>query len=164
MGRVTQLVKDEFFKIAAGYILGATAVIYCLYVAATGTQPILQVLLCILGAALGWIAGILITPLNSKERKRFSEYAKAVAAFLSGYVIAKFDVVAQASVIEMAKSNSELFFTRSLVFSICFSVSMLFTFIGRSYIHGTDAEMRTKRDKAIREIDEALQTLNRYNA
>ena len=156
--------KADFFKIGSGYALGAIAFGFCLYAASTvGALPFLQVLLCIFGGLLGWVIGILITPLNEGEKKQFSEYAKAVTAVVSGFVVAKIDAVSQSALSAMANSNGELLLTRSLLFFSCFLVGALFTFMGRRYVRGPEEEMRTKRHKAVGELKELLEKLTVLN-
>ncbi|MBR0656111.1 hypothetical protein [Plastoroseomonas arctica] len=45
----------------------------------------------ILGAALGWVIGIGLSPYEAKERKSFSDLGKLVAGFLGGYGLSKLD-------------------------------------------------------------------------
>ncbi|MBT9465514.1 hypothetical protein [Hydrogenophaga sp.] len=154
----------DFFKIGSGYALGALGFGFCVYAASTvGTQPILQVLLCIFGGLLGWVMGILITPLNEGEKKQFSEYAKAVTAVVSGFLVAKVDAVAQSALSAMAASNGELLLTRALLFVSCFLVGALFTFMGRRYVRGPEEQLRTKRHKALEELREMVEKLNAIN-
>src|SRR5215213_10275333 len=49
------------------------------------------VLAALLGGAVGWGTGILISPYNSQEQSAFGETAKVVYGFLTGFVISKFD-------------------------------------------------------------------------
>src|SRR5579864_5975803 len=46
----------------------------------------------IVGASLGWAAGILLAPYD-EEKRRFERLSKSVAAFLGGYAVAKIDRV-----------------------------------------------------------------------
>lgn len=153
----------EVFKIGSGYVLGAIIVAYCLYIAATGVEPVLQVLLCIFGFVLGWIAGMMITPVTRKEKAQFSEYAKALAVFLSGFALAKFDAWAKPTLVVIAHANPKLLLTFALTFSICFLVAAVYTFVGRSYVLGTDVERQQKRQRAIEDLKDALQVLAHYN-
>src|SRR6267378_4193811 len=47
----------------------------------------------LLGTSLGWLAGLLASPYNDEELKRFAKYAGVVSTFLSGYVAGKLDPV-----------------------------------------------------------------------
>lgn len=45
----------------------------------------------IMGSALGWIVGILASPYSADERSSFSDLAKLIYGFLSGYILSKLD-------------------------------------------------------------------------
>lgn len=152
----------DFFKIGSGYVLGAVAFGFCLYAASTvGSQPYFQVLLCVFGGLLGWVVGIFITPLNEGEKKQFSEYAKAISAVFSGFLLAKLESVVQAT--PAGAFGGDILLTRSLLFFSCFLVGTLFTFMGRRYVRGTEAEQQAKRQKAIEELQDAVNKLNAIN-
>jgi hypothetical protein len=112
---------------------------------------------------LGWIAGMMVTPVTRKEKSQFSEYGKALGVFLSGFALAKFDAWALPTLTAMAHANPRLLLTCALTFSICFLVAAVYTFVGRSYVLGTDTERQQKREKAIEDLTDALQTLARYS-
>ena len=50
------------------------------------------VLYAILGAAVGWCAGILVAPFP-EEVARFAKFSKTLSAFISGYLISKLEVL-----------------------------------------------------------------------
>lgn len=56
----------------------------------------------------GWAVGILVSPLNKDEKTEFSQLTRAVAAFASGFLLAKF----------------------SEIISVAFSAAVVFTPIG----------------------------------
>src|SRR4051812_45046385 len=45
----------------------------------------------LLGTALGWAVGLLLSPYNEAERSAFGELAKLVYGFISGYALSKLD-------------------------------------------------------------------------
>lgn len=45
------------------------------------------------GAAIGWVAGILVSPYDPKEQSAFGDYAKVIYGFLSGYALSKLDPI-----------------------------------------------------------------------
>jgi hypothetical protein len=152
------MITLESAKVTTGYVLGTLAFAGCLYFAWIGPNPILQVLLCLFGGTLGWIVGIAITPLDGGEKKQFSDYAKAVSAVISGFAIAKADSLL-APLSRRAADNLELLLTRSLLVSVCFFVALLFTFIGRRYVHSSENERRERRQTHLEEVQEALNKL-----
>jgi hypothetical protein len=153
--------KADWFKIVSGYVLGSAAFAFCVYAGWTrDAQPVIGVLLCILGGVLGWVIGIVVTPLNEGEKRQFSDYAKAVSTLISGYVLAKAGDIAQGALTEAATTSSESLFLRFLLFSSCLLIGTLFTFIGRRYVRGSEEEQRARRAKALAEVQEALAKLS----
>ena|SRR5262245_22480587 len=77
----------------------------------------------LVGLAVGWVFGVLISPLPG-EKEQFQQYAKAVAVFFSGYLLAKIDriiteLLKPAQVLELLPAF------RILGFIVCFVVCML---------------------------------------
>jgi hypothetical protein len=52
---------------------------------------IVNLLVMIIGALAGWVCAIVVTPYSVSEASKFGSVAKAVSAFLSGYVLSKLD-------------------------------------------------------------------------
>ena len=46
----------------------------------------LNLALIVLGSSLGWLIGIFLSPYDGGEEERFSGYASAISAFVSGYL------------------------------------------------------------------------------
>jgi hypothetical protein len=149
----------DWFKIGSSYVVGTLAFAACLYFAWTGPSNVLQVLLCLAGGALGWIIGILVSPLDAGEKKQFSDFAKALVALISGYLVGKVDSLLQFA---SAAANEELL-VRVLLFATCFLLTAQFTFVGRRYLRGSEAEQQRKRERAIAELQEALAKLVALN-
>jgi hypothetical protein len=84
------------------------------------------------GALLGWVTGILATPLGSAEQSQFSTYAAAISTFISGFLVAKLDKLFELSVTKEALT--EVLLGRALIFASAFLLGALFTFIGRRYV------------------------------
>jgi hypothetical protein len=97
-----------------------------------GQELQLLVLVGIFGGAGGWIVGILASPYNSTEGSKFSELAKLVYGFLTGYVISKIDPVVNRFLdVSPGKPTKHLVYC---LFAIaCFMIAVTFTYIGRSY-------------------------------
>ena len=148
----------ESAKVTSGYVLGSLAFLACLYFAGLGPNPVLQILFCLSGASLGWLFGIVITPLDEGEKKQFSDYAKGVSALISGFAIAKFDVLLT-PLSKTISDNPEVVLTRGLLALVCFFVALLFTFIGRRYIHPPEEAQRQLRLKYFKEVEDALTKL-----
>src|SRR4051794_5528670 len=72
----------------------ATA-LYVLVRAARSDDPLL-LLLALTGGLIGWVVGILATPLSDAEDQRFGELAKVISGFVSGYLLSKLDPLVSA--------------------------------------------------------------------
>jgi uncharacterized YccA/Bax inhibitor family protein len=122
----------------------------------------IQILICTLGAVLGWIVGIIITPFNEAERKQFSVLVKTFAALLSGFVLGKIELILNAEPVKKIIDDDRAPFSL-LIFSICFFVGVLFTFIGRKYVVEGEEERRIKREKILIEVRDTLKKLDELN-
>ncbi|MBB5056520.1 hypothetical protein HDF16_001205 [Granulicella aggregans] len=94
------------------------------------------VLYAILGAAVGWCAGILVAPFP-KEVDRFAKFSKTLSAFISGYLISKLETVWGFITDEQ---HREIFFNpivqrRFFVCVTCFFLVAAAVFKSRSYLH-----------------------------
>jgi len=98
---------------------------------------------CIFGAILGWITGIVISPYDGEEKNRFASVGQTVSAFLSGYFISKLDQPVTALVIKISKNISDgaydtisddmVFKFRVIAFFTSFFVSMITLYVFRVY-------------------------------
>src|SRR5437763_9586506 len=102
--------------IRIGYVLGGVGWLGCYVVASQlGGETWLNVLICLFGSTIGWWAGILISP-DSTEHGQFVSFRKAVSVFLSGFVLAKLDVLFQGAVAHNL-ANSPIFIGRIFLFA-----------------------------------------------
>ena len=88
----------------------------------------------LLGAAMGWASGILLAPYES-ERKAFQRYSKAVAGFISGFLLAKADRVFE---LYMDEKHRELLVDpvigqRAGVLLAAFFTTAITVFLARTY-------------------------------
>jgi len=89
----------------------------------------------IVGASLGWAAGILLAPYD-EEKRRFERLSKNVAAFLGGYAVAKIDRVfdllldKSGGIPRVLDSSLQHAFWIALV---CFIVTAVTVFVARTY-------------------------------
>lgn len=120
-------------KVRVGYYLGiAAAVVLVLSCFRIGTAPWLNLLLFIFGGLLGWVAGILATPLDVNEKTRFSTYLAAISTFISGFVVAKLDRLFELAIAKQLPDDVAI--GQSLIFGSAFLLGALFTFVGRLYV------------------------------
>jgi hypothetical protein len=94
----------------------------------------LNILVCLLGAALGWGAGILATPIAEDDTTHFAKLAQIISAFLSGYLVSKLD-----RFLERALYSGEQLIAsaweRTGLFVVSFLVMLIVVFINRWYLH-----------------------------
>lgn len=153
----------DAFKIIASYIIGGTAIGYCLYAAATdGSRPVLQVLVCILGGAIGWCVGLYLTPSSESERKQLSEASKVLLTLLSGFGLGKAGQIADA-VRSWLPANEDSSATRILLFFCTLLIGALFTYISRLFVKGSEESQRSERAKTIAELKATLAKLEQQN-
>ena len=101
--------------IIIGYFLGLVAAGFLFWSCfSIGNSPQLNILFLFSGGLIGWILGILITPISDIERSRFSEFGKAIATFLTGFLLAKIERIFELAV-QNKNDISDVFIGRSLL-------------------------------------------------
>jgi len=117
-----------------GYGLGAVALPGCFIIAMQmGAERWLNILICIFGSIVGWSVGMLISP-RPGETQQFSEFRQAISAFVSGFVLAKLDLLFAGT---GTPSNGTLLLGRTLLFGTTFLLCLQFTYVARSYLKPT---------------------------
>ena len=76
-----------------GLTLASSLVILCFRFGTTPQDHDLNLTIFIVASVIGWILGILGTPYDQGEQKRFSSIARVASAFVTGYLAAKLDSV-----------------------------------------------------------------------
>jgi xanthosine utilization system XapX-like protein len=94
----------------------------------------LNLVILISGGLVGWVVGMLITPVSPKEQAVFSETGKALSTFVMGYLVAKIDRIFDVAMKKDENVNA-LFVGRLLMFVSMFALGVLATFVWRSYVH-----------------------------
>jgi F0F1-type ATP synthase assembly protein I len=125
--------KNIRIGIKIGYFLAFIATIFLFWSCFSINSPQLNILFLVSGGLVGWMLGVLITPISDTERKKFSEFGKAIATFLTGFLLAKIERIFELAVQD--KSDiSDIFIGRSLILIGSFVLGVLSTFIWRSYV------------------------------
>jgi len=116
-----------------GYLLGIPWLLWLFWAAfAMGGSLSLNILLLLGGGLAGWILGVLVTPLPN-EVSRFSEFGKTITAFVSGFLLSKFERIFNLAITQ--KSDvSDLLVSRVLLAAASLMLGILFTFVWRSYV------------------------------
>jgi positive regulator of sigma E activity len=68
-----------------------TLICLSLYFGTTAEASSINLLVVLLGLALGWLLGILASPYSKTEEESFNKYASAFGVFASGYLVGKAD-------------------------------------------------------------------------
>lgn len=86
----------------------------------------------VLGISLGWIMGIFLSPYNPDEHSKFSDYAKALSTFVSGYLLSKVDRLLDPAQVPAIMSDPQVVY-RTMFFLACFFLTLVAVFLVRSY-------------------------------
>lgn len=89
-----------------------------------------------LGIGLSIPAGMMISPANSTEVIRFESIQKALATFVSGYLLAKLDGAVTALLAPDQLSTQVIEF-RLVAFLVCFAVGVTTVYAARVYLPWT---------------------------
>jgi len=118
--------------IRIGYGLGVAVLITCLVIASL-MRPHgewwLNVSLCLFGMAAGWTIGVLLSPMTATEETKFTGYGKALSAFVTGFVVAKLELVLKS--FDFTQTDPEVMLGRILLFATTFVVGFQSTFMAR---------------------------------
>ncbi len=124
--------EDLGFGIVFGYVLGGLMYLGC-FVVAFWMKPEewwLNLLLTFFGGIVGWSVGVLLSPMTPGQKETFAGIGKALSAFVSGFVIGKFDVLAKAFG-GTVNLHDVVSLGRLLLFGTTFFLGFQFTFIAR---------------------------------
>jgi hypothetical protein len=98
----------------------------------TSQESWLCLMILIGGISTGWVVGIVISPYTGEEKTKFGQYTKAVAAFLSGYVVAHLnDLIKYVMKPEFLRVPSHVFQMILLIASFC--VALIVVYVTRQY-------------------------------
>ncbi|MRR11180.1 hypothetical protein EG835_01525 [bacterium] len=115
-----------------GGTMGATLVVLCFRVGASTQDQSLNLAIMVAAMTVGWLLGILVSPYDQDEQKRFSSVTRAVSAFVSGYLAAKLDALINALVAPDLILNPVAGF-RALLFLGAALLATIGTFAYRKY-------------------------------
>jgi hypothetical protein len=94
--------KDTNWKLVFtgifGFVLGTTLFVLCFQVGKSSEDHSINVAVMAAATTVGWLLGIVASPYDQSEQKRFSSVTRAVSAFVSGYLAAKLDALVNAVV------------------------------------------------------------------
>jgi hypothetical protein len=117
---------------ASAAIMGGAVVFLAFIVGKESKTSALNLLIVILGLAIGWLFGILLSPYSESEGKKFTKYAKVFGVFASGYLVGKIDKVIE----ELLKPEfilDSVHGFRIISFLAALIIGLIFTFVFRRY-------------------------------
>jgi len=122
--------------IRTGYALGGTAWLVC-FVAAwlladSPSVGWLNIMVGLFGSIVGWWLGILLSP-DPTERGKFSTVLKTLSTFVSGFALAKIDVLFQGAVAKNMTTDP-VFIGRILFFTTTALICAQFTYVARHHL------------------------------
>jgi uncharacterized membrane protein YqaE (UPF0057 family) len=117
----------------SGILIGIT-LIYLAYWLGVGNQNyLLNWLVCLLGIVIGWSIGLMVSPASEGESHRFSGLAKALSAFLSGYILSKLDRVIEVFLQQPDRFFQEIFLIKLALFLTAFFLGLVVVYVNRIY-------------------------------
>jgi hypothetical protein len=123
-----------------GFAFAALCVLGIFYAALASKTPAdlsprqLNLVILIAGGLVGWVVGMLITPVSPKDPVVFSDTGRALSTFVAGYLVAKIDRIFDIATRKDDNVNG-LLVGRLLMFVSMFALGVLATFVWRSYVH-----------------------------
>jgi len=155
--------KADTFKILSSYFIGGLGIIFCFYAAATeGTERNIQILICILGGAIGWCIGLYVTPTSEGEKQQLSEFGKAFLTLVSGFGLGKITEIKQAVSLWLP-ADDKISGLRILLFLSMIIIGALFTYVSRLFVKGKEEQLREDRAKTITNLKKSLAELESQN-
>lgn len=85
------------------------------------------------GMAVGNVLGFFVSPYNQSEKTAFSEYGKAVAAFVSGFLLSKFDKLLEALADPVNLKQNPGYGAGALIFVIALATATISTYVFRKH-------------------------------
>jgi hypothetical protein len=92
----------------------------------------LTLLIGVMGAAVGWLAGFLASPFP-REREQFTKWTAAIASFLSGYILSKLEPSLAVIFDNGMLVKEPLYGLRGAVFVVTFITAAIQMYAFRSY-------------------------------
>ena len=98
------------------------------------------------GGAVGSLLGTLASPYSHGEKTAFSEYLKAIATFLSGFLLSKVDKLLVVVADPDNLTAHPIYGARALVFAITLVASAITIYIFRMYYEGGEGPIDRTRE------------------
>jgi len=96
----------------------------------------LTLLLGLFGVSLGWLVGLLASPYDDVEMRRFGQYAAVLSTFLTGYVAGKVDPVITRILARDPVAIDLVTSMRLVLFGASIVIGTIASYSYRSYLFG----------------------------
>jgi len=124
------------WKIKSSYIIGAAILIVMMIAAfvfpSQKQDSWMGLMLLIAGISAGWVIGIVLAPYTKEENTKFQSYTKAVASFLSGYVVAHLNDLIK-HIMKPEFLGNSLHLSKLILLLAGFCVSVVLVYYTREY-------------------------------
>jgi hypothetical protein len=128
-----------------GWVLHVGALLFFAALMQTPQQWAITGIVVLVGSAVGWIIGVIISPYNEGERSQFGAYIGAVAAFGSGYLLGEIrPLLAQAFGQRDVLTLIGEHWLHGAAFIIALIASMLYTHAIRAYSPHAEQQLNSK--------------------
>jgi len=118
---------------AAAVLLGVALVFLVSRVTSGALDAYITPVILVIGASVGWLLGVLLSPYDKDEKARFSRYAMLALFFTCGYLVAKIHrVVDRGFVSEFGPQPVAGF--RVIAFVGALLMGLLVTLVYRRYV------------------------------
>ena len=99
------------------------------------------------GMAVGHVLGFFASPYNQGEKTAFSDYGKAIAAFVTGFLLSKLDRLLEVVVDPENLRPNSIYGARALIFIIAMATATITTYVFRMHWEdGQDFRDRVQGD------------------
>jgi hypothetical protein len=105
----------------------------CFVVGEGGEAKCINLTVLAIGATVGWLFGVVLSPYDPSEKQAFRDYAKAGSVFVSGFLVAKIDKLAEHILDPNFLLSDNVAAFRTLGFIGCVILSMIITFNFRKW-------------------------------
>jgi 4-amino-4-deoxy-L-arabinose transferase-like glycosyltransferase len=127
----------QLFATMFALLFGGALLWLCRLFADTSRAVGVNILLCILGALLGWALGMFFSPFNTEDAAQFKFLGKTVAAFVSGYLLSKGEAVLGAYLKRATEHPEQVQWDRVGLLSCSFLLAFIVVFVSRTYAHAS---------------------------